>query len=209
MSKNVLDQFFADNEEKEVEVTTPEPKQEEETKVESVEAKAQTNKKKEEDLAVTSDGQFSLFGDDFISAADPKTEESKSKTDQKEKKEEEKEEPKKESKSKATSKKGSSSTTTSTSKGKGGTKKSATTKVDPKTFKVEGDWTVHYAAQTFTVDQFFDPMPTSGEVTLEELRQKMEEEFFEMTEARTKWDLRDKKKKRVYPDVSGTAKGLM
>lgn len=74
--------------------------------------------------------------------------------------------------------------------------------------KVEGDWTIHYATQFFRVSDIVNPMPASGQVSLEEIRAAMEREFFEMTKERVKWDY-DTTKKRLFPDVSGASKGGM
>ncbi|WP_047153352.1 hypothetical protein [Aneurinibacillus tyrosinisolvens] len=71
---------------------------------------------------------------------------------------------------------------------------------------VEGDWTIHYAAQFFRVSDVVNPMPASGKTSLEEIRAAMEREFFEMTKERVKWDY-DTAKKRLFPDVSGASKG--
>ncbi len=71
--------------------------------------------------------------------------------------------------------------------------------------KVDDTWTIHYATHTFMPSDFLT-IPAGG-VELEPLRVEMEKEFFEMTKARTKWDL-DKENKRLFPDISGTSKGV-
>ncbi|MBP1931755.1 hypothetical protein [Ammoniphilus resinae] len=85
-------------------------------------------------------------------------------------------------------------------------KSSPTSSVKKQDIEVEGDFTIHYATQHFLVSDFFEEMPESGKVTLEELRSAMAQEFFEMTKQRVKWDY-DLEQKRLYPDVIGTSKG--
>lgn len=139
-----------------------------------------------------SSGQWSLFSEDaFIDSSEIKTNEEKSP--------EKDEGCGKDENKKSSGAKDSNKTST--------TKPSSTrSTVNKQDIEVEADWSVHYALHTFNVGDFFNPMPASGKVTLEELRQRMELDFFEMTHQRVKWDY-DESKKRLYPDVSGTSKG--
>jgi len=73
--------------------------------------------------------------------------------------------------------------------------------------EVEPDFTIHYATRTFVITDFIQEIPESGKVTLKQLREVMEGEFFEMTEQRTLWDY-DLERKRLMPYVSGTTKGM-
>ena len=85
-------------------------------------------------------------------------------------------------------------------------KSTPTSSVKKQDIEVEGDWSIHYATNSFRVSDFFEEMPESGKVTLEELREAMEREYFEMTKQRTRFDY-DLEQKRLYPDVIGTSKG--
>ncbi|MFS0558822.1 hypothetical protein [Brevibacillus sp. 179-C9.3 HS] len=140
-------------------------------------------------VSVSKDGQYSLFGDDDFTAT----------SDQDNGKEDGC---------------GATSATATTNSKKGGKKDSKppnpSTSAKPKEeIKVTADWTLHYSAQTFRVGGeggLFPEMTDTDEKTLEEVRQKMEEDFFEFTKSRVKWDY-DKDLKRLYPDVFGTSKG--
>ncbi|MEC2074218.1 Mov34/MPN/PAD-1 family protein [Alkalihalophilus marmarensis] len=89
---------------------------------------------------------------------------------------------------------------------KEGSGEKAKNKPDPKKeLKVNDEWTIHYVVYTFKPSDFVSAIPEEG-ITLEELRQGMEKEYFAMTKQRTKWSV-DEKKKHLYPDVSGTTKG--
>jgi hypothetical protein len=72
--------------------------------------------------------------------------------------------------------------------------------------EVEPDFTVHYATHSFLVTDFISEIPESGNVSLKQLREKMELQFFELTEQRTVWDY-DLDNKRLMPYASGTTKG--
>ncbi|MCP1161383.1 hypothetical protein [Bacillus infantis] len=71
--------------------------------------------------------------------------------------------------------------------------------------KVNGDWTIHFATESFTVADFVEEVPEE-EITLEELRIELEKSFFQFTATRTRWDV-DKENKRLYPDAAGASKG--
>jgi hypothetical protein len=210
---NVLSMFFAEEETVETNghvETFPETKEtveEEPTVIETVNADTQEEVETEstveekivDDLVATSEGQFSLFGDDaFVSGAKKEDEAEESCGD------EDSTPAPKSSGKKSSSKKKSTTTSASTS----GTLAAPTKKpVKDQNLEVSDEFTIHYATHTFRVTDFINPMPASGKVTLDELRQKMEEEFYEMTKERTKWDY-DETLKRLYPDVSGTSKGV-
>jgi hypothetical protein len=88
------------------------------------------------------------------------------------------------------------------------TTKGTKPKVTPKPkeeVKVEGDWTIHFATESFEVSDFVDEIPEGG-VTLEALRVELEKVYFQFTATRTKWDV-DKENKRLFPDATGAAKG--
>lgn len=71
---------------------------------------------------------------------------------------------------------------------------------------VEGDWSIHFGAEMFSVSDFLDSeIPEEG-ITLEEVRAELEKVFFQFTKARTIWDV-DKENKRLFPDAFGAAKG--
>lgn len=71
---------------------------------------------------------------------------------------------------------------------------------------VEGDWSIHFGAERFTVMDFLESeIPEEG-ISLEEVRSEMEKVFFQFTKSRTKWDI-DKENKRLFPDAFGAAKG--
>lgn len=72
--------------------------------------------------------------------------------------------------------------------------------------KVTAEWTLHYSTLSIRIGDLFPDMTDTEEKTLEEVRQKMEESFFQFTRSRVKWDY-DKEEKRLYPDVFATSKG--
>lgn len=139
-------------------------------------------------VSVSKDGQYSLFGlDDFTTGTqqDSGTEDAC----------------------------GTAAPPKTTSGKKDGKKESKPPKpskpVKPKEeIKVTQEWTIHYSTHTFRISDLFPEMTDTDEKTLEEVRQKMEEEFFEFTQSRVKWDY-DKDLKRLYPDVFGTSKGAI
>lgn len=73
--------------------------------------------------------------------------------------------------------------------------------------KVNAEWTVHFATESFQVTDFVDEedIPEDG-ITLEVLRAEMEKVYFQFTASRTKWDV-DKDNKRLFPDAAGASKG--
>lgn len=88
------------------------------------------------------------------------------------------------------------------------TKGAAKSKPAPKPkeeVKVHGDWTIHFATESFEVSDFVDEIPAEG-ITLEALRAEMEKVYFQFTATRTKWDI-DKENKRLFPDATGASKG--
>lgn len=148
------------------------------------------------ELVVQEDGQYSLFGDEAI-LSEPRTEE------QLQKDEDNKTE--KGSKSKSNRKKTSSNSVSKSSKASSSTTVTASKKKS-QDILITDDWTVHYATHTFKVSDFVKTTKPSEEINLEVLRQSMEQEFFEMTKERTRWDY-DLDNKRLFPDVIGTDKG--
>jgi hypothetical protein len=72
--------------------------------------------------------------------------------------------------------------------------------------KVNEEWTVCFAAQRFQIHEFFDGQIPEGGVSLEELREKMELEFYELSKERVVWE-HDKERKLLFPIVKGTSKG--
>lgn len=175
----------------------------EESKEEPKEEKAKETsedkvEEKEDSLVAQADGQFSLFGDDAI-LSEPKEEEQPKK-----------DEDDKKAKPKSSSSKSSAKTTgKASSKSKTGAKPTTSaSKKKPQDIEVTDEWTIHYATHTFSVTDFVNPMPSSGKVKLEEIRQEMEKEFYEMTKERTKWDYNEDDK-RLFPDVTGTSKGAL
>lgn len=86
----------------------------------------------------------------------------------------------------------------------GATKK----KVEPKVeVKVHGDWTIHFATESFEVTDFVDEIPEEG-VTLAEVREGLERAFPQFSAARTKWDV-DETNKRLFPDAYAGSKGAI
>ncbi|MBM7607266.1 hypothetical protein JOD29_000503 [Lysinibacillus composti] len=78
-------------------------------------------------------------------------------------------------------------------------------KVEP--IYVQGDWTIHFATESFRVEDFVDEIPEQG-VTLEEVREGIERHFPQFSAARTKWDV-DKDNKRLFPDAFAGSKGAV
>lgn len=84
--------------------------------------------------------------------------------------------------------------------------KSSKAKVEPKPeLKVNDEWTIHFATETFQVSDFIEEIPEEG-VTLEEIRVEMEKHYNQFTAARTKWDV-DEENKRLFPDAFSGSKG--
>lgn len=71
--------------------------------------------------------------------------------------------------------------------------------------KVTGEWSIHFATDSFTVSDFVTDIPEEG-VTLEEVRVEMEKNFAQFSAARTKWDVVEDKK-QLFPDASAGSKG--
>ncbi|MYL35448.1 hypothetical protein GLW08_20305 [Pontibacillus yanchengensis] len=88
-----------------------------------------------------------------------------------------------------------------------GSKKSNATSAKPKneTIKVDSEWTIHYYGESFELAEFIEDIPEEG-VTLEQVRVEMAKDFFEMSKDRTHWNY-DKENKRVFPIITGAAKG--
>lgn len=126
--------------------------------------------------------QLNLFGDAMIKVM-KKEEEGKSK-------EKEKGDPK---------------VTSTSTKGDKGQQKKLSTPAKKTAIKVFGDWTIHYYGNSFTVAAYVDDIPETG-IDTETLREAMAQEFFEMTKDRTTFDY-DAENKRLFPKVSGGAKG--
>lgn len=72
--------------------------------------------------------------------------------------------------------------------------------------KINRDWTISYAAQSYTVSEFITDLKDGDEVEVEVLRQKMEEEFFEFSKQRTRFEF-DLERRIVFPIVTGSHKG--
>lgn len=72
--------------------------------------------------------------------------------------------------------------------------------------KVDADWTIYYYGENFRVDEFVDDIPEDG-ISLEQLREEMAKDFMEMSKDRTTWDF-DKDNKRLFPRITGAAKGV-
>jgi len=78
--------------------------------------------------------------------------------------------------------------------------------VEPKPeVNVTGEWTIHFATETFNVSDFVKEIPEEG-VTLEQVREEMEKNFAQFSAARTKWDV-DEENKRLFPDAFAGSKG--
>ncbi|MED3576125.1 hypothetical protein [Cytobacillus praedii] len=71
--------------------------------------------------------------------------------------------------------------------------------------KVTGEWTIHFATETFNVSDFVEEIPEEG-ITLEDLRVEIEKVYFQFTATRTQWDP-DVDNKRLYLDAMGASKG--
>ncbi|MEF2246462.1 hypothetical protein [Paenibacillus sp. IITD108] len=97
----------------------------------------------------------------------------------------------------------SSATTTSSN---GTTVNSAAKSMKDQKIEVDLDFTIHYATHVFQVSDFIEDVPESGTISLPQLRERMEQQFFELTEQRTIWDY-DIEAKRLMPYASGTTKG--
>ncbi|OIJ11480.1 hypothetical protein BKP35_12110 [Anaerobacillus arseniciselenatis] len=95
--------------------------------------------------------------------------------------------------------------TSKAAKGDKGDKKATTPSKKKQEIKLFSDWTIHYYGNTFTVTEFVQDIPEGG-ITTEELRAAMAQEFFEMTKERTHFD-HDSENKRLFPKVTGGAKG--
>lgn len=140
-------------------------------------------------VSVSKDGQYSLFGDDDFTVTSDQEKGNEVGC-------------------------GATSSRATTSGKKSGKVDSKSSNPSPRSkpkgeIKVTAEWSLHYSAQTFRVGGeggIFPEMTDTDEKTLEEVRQKMEEDFFEFTKSRVKWDY-DKDLKRLYPDVFGTSKG--
>ncbi|MCM3164721.1 MULTISPECIES: hypothetical protein [Bacillaceae] len=84
-------------------------------------------------------------------------------------------------------------------------KKSVAAKTQKVFENIKEDWTIHYYSNTFQVTEFVNDIPESG-ISTEQLREEMAKEFFEMSRDRTFWDI-DKENKRLFPRITGGAKG--
>ncbi|WP_066224246.1 hypothetical protein [Metabacillus fastidiosus] len=73
--------------------------------------------------------------------------------------------------------------------------------------KVTGEWTIHFATETFEVRDFVEEedIPAEG-ISLETLRAEMEKVYFQFTASRTYWDV-EEDNKRLFPEASGASKG--
>ncbi|MER2005837.1 MAG: hypothetical protein ABS939_00170 [Psychrobacillus sp.] len=71
--------------------------------------------------------------------------------------------------------------------------------------KVTGEWTIHFATETFQVADFVEEIPEEG-ITLEQVREGLERSFAQFSVARTKWDV-DKENNRLFPDAFAGSKG--
>lgn len=71
--------------------------------------------------------------------------------------------------------------------------------------KVTGEWSIHFATESYTVSDFVEEIPEEG-VTLEEVRVGMERLYNQFTAARTKWDV-DEENNRLFPDAFAGSKG--
>lgn len=96
-------------------------------------------------------------------------------------------------------------TTPKTSAKPSGTAKVSAPKPEPKKeVKVTGEWSIHFATETYTVADFVEEIPEEG-VTLEEVRVGMERHFAQFSAARTKWDI-DEENNRLFPDAFAGSK---
>ncbi|MEQ2527624.1 hypothetical protein EKG37_21230 [Robertmurraya yapensis] len=94
------------------------------------------------------------------------------------------------------------STSTKGTKGAASTSKAPIKKPEIRVF---ADWTIHYYGNRHEVTEFVPDIPEEG-ITTETLREAMVLEFYEMEKERTHFDY-DAENKRLYPKVSGGAKG--
>ena len=87
-----------------------------------------------------------------------------------------------------------------------GSSKSETKKPEKKPeVKVTGEWSIHFATESYTVSDFVEEIPEEG-VSLEEVRVGMERLYNQFTAARTKWDV-DEENNRLFPDAFAGSKG--
>ena len=78
-------------------------------------------------------------------------------------------------------------------------------KPEKKEIKVDHTWSIAYYGNTFTVQEFFPDLSEGQTVTLDELREEMQKEYFEMSRERTFFEV-DEERKIVIPIVKGTSK---
>lgn len=71
--------------------------------------------------------------------------------------------------------------------------------------KVTGEWTIHFATETFKVSDFVEEIPEEG-ISLEDVREALERNFAQFSAARTHWDV-DKENKKLFPDAFAGSKG--
>jgi len=83
--------------------------------------------------------------------------------------------------------------------------KGAKPKEEKVEIKINNEWTVHFATESFNATDFVEEIPEEG-ITLEELRKGIERVFPKFSAARTKFDL-DKENKRIFPDAFAGSKG--
>ena len=95
--------------------------------------------------------------------------------------------------------------TSTSTKGEKGSVTTPKAPVKKPEIRVFADWTIHYYGNSHTVTEFVPDIPEEG-ITTETLREAMVLEFFEMTKDRTHFDY-DAENKRLFPKVSGGAKG--
>lgn len=84
-------------------------------------------------------------------------------------------------------------------------KKEAKKEVKKEQVRMDGEWIIAYAAQNYRVTEFVT-LNDGESIEAEDLRKKMEEEFFELSKERTHFEY-DKERKIVFPIVKGTSKG--
>lgn len=77
----------------------------------------------------------------------------------------------------------------------------------PEPVLVQGDWTIHFATESFLVSDFVNEIPENG-VSLEDVREGIERHFPKFSAARTRWEV-DKKSKRLFPDAFAGSKGAI
>lgn len=83
--------------------------------------------------------------------------------------------------------------------------KKETPKPKKEELKVTGEWTIHFATETFSVSDFVTEIPEEG-ITLEQLRESLERSFAQFSVARTKWDISEEKM-QLFPDAFAGSKG--